>query len=136
MLLVQDIIMKILIVDDSPTILKFLVKILNKLNYPDVITASSAKEAFSILDNLSVNLILLDWNMPHMNGLEFLQILKNSNDLRQIPIIMVTIEKTVDKVKEAIDNGAEGYIVKPINIELLKLRLKDIEESNLLGFKQ
>jgi two-component system chemotaxis response regulator CheY len=128
--------MKILLVDDSPTILKFLVKILNKFNYPNVITADSAKEAFVVINNIPVDLILLDWNMPYMNGLEFLQILKNTNGLRQIPIIMVTIEKSIDKIKEAIDNGAEGYIVKPINIELLKIRLKDIEESNLLGLKQ
>jgi len=128
--------MKILLVDDSPTILKFLVKILHKFNYPDVLTACSAKEAFYIINDIPVDLILLDWHMPFMSGLKFLRILKNCNYLRQIPIIMITIEKSIDKVKSAIESGAEGYIVKPINIELLKIRLKDIEESNLLGLKQ
>lgn len=128
--------MKILLVDDSPTILKFLKKILEKFNYSDVVTACSANEAFSILQNMNIDLIFLDWNMPNMSGLECLQKLKDTEETKHIPIIMITVEKSIEKIKQAIDSGAEGYIVKPINIEALKIRLKDIESSKLLGFKR
>jgi two-component system chemotaxis response regulator CheY len=73
--------------------------------------------------------------MPEMDGLELLQILKNTKKTKNIPVLMVTSENEGEKIKNAIDNGAEGYIVKPVNKELLEIRLKDIELSYKVGLK-
>jgi two-component system chemotaxis response regulator CheY len=127
--------MKILIIDDSSTTLSFMEKLLNELNYKNIIKANSAKGAFIIANSTQVDVILLDWNMPEMDGLELLQILKNTKKTKNIPVLMVTSENEGEKIKNAIDNGAEGYIVKPVNKELLEIRLKDIELSYKVGLK-
>lgn len=127
--------MRILIVDDSKTMLRLIEKILKEIGYDDLVQCESAKDALDILKKEKFDLVLLDWHMPEMNGFELLQILKSNTDLKSIPVIMLTVEDNINNVSRAIENGAEGYILKPVNKEILLTRLKDIETKHTLGLK-
>ncbi len=128
--------MQILIIDDSLTMQKLNEKALRELGYKDLLICNSAKCSLDILKDNKPSLILLDWHMPEMNGLELLKILKSTDDLKNIPVIMLTIEDDIKNVSSAIENGAEGYLLKPLNKEALKIRLQDIEQNHTLGLKK
>ncbi len=127
--------MRILIVDDSITMLRLIEKICKEIGYDDLVLCESAKGALDILKEEKLDLVLLDWHMPEMNGFELLQILKSNTDLKSIPVIMLTVEDNINNISRAIENGAEGYILKPVNKEVLLTRLKDIETKHTLGLK-
>lgn len=128
--------MQIVIVDDSKTMQMLIAKVLRELGYDDLLICDSAKSALDVLQNNTPSLILLDWHMPEMSGIELLQVLKDTDEYKSIPVIMLTIEDNVENVSRAIENGAEGYILKPINKEALQIRLKDIEDNHTLGLKK
>ncbi len=133
--------MNILIVDDNPTNVIIIREILKREQYTNTVTASSAKEMFEHLgvgtsDAMlrsranEVDLILLDMMMPEMDGIEACRLLQQNEQLRDIPVIMVTAVGDSKKLAEALDAGAVDYVTKPINkVELmarirLALRLK------------
>ncbi|MDU4697409.1 MULTISPECIES: PP2C family protein-serine/threonine phosphatase [Paenibacillus] len=133
--------MRILIVDDNPTNTIIIREILKKENYRNTVAVTSAREMFERLGvkNLDaveesgpsdVDLILLDMMMPEMDGIQACRILQRSEQLREIPIIVVTAVGDSNKLAEALDAGAVDYVTKPINkVELmarirLALRLK------------
>ena len=128
--------MKILVVDDSMLNLNFTSTILADLNYTDILKCSSGRVALDILKEHAVDLILLDWHMPEMDGVELLKILKDNDKTRHIPVIMLTVEDSMENIKMAIDNGAEGYFKKPLNSALMLIRLNDIASSRTLALKQ
>jgi len=127
--------MKILLVDDSNTMLMTMERMLKELGYSKVLKTQSPVDAVKIVKATKIDLILLDWNMPEMAGLDLLIELKGNEKTRHIPVIMVTADGTTERVGKAIENGAEGFIVKPVNKDALKIRLQDIAESNKLGLK-
>lgn len=128
--------MKILIVDDSKTMQRLIEKTVKELGYDDLLLCDSAKAALDVLKEEKLDLILLDWHMPEMSGLELLRILKSDDSLKGIPVIMLTVENEMENVSTAIESGAEGYVLKPINKELLLTRLNDIEANHTLGLKK
>ena len=128
--------MNILLVDDSKTMLLTLELMLKEMGYKDIVKTTSPHDSIKIAHSIHLDLILLDWMMPQMEGLEVLKILKNDEATRSIPVIMVTMENAVEKITMAIENGAEGFILKPVNRDLLRIRLNDIESSNLLSLQK
>lgn len=130
--------MSILVVDDNPMNVMVVREMLNRSGYEDVQVAYSADEMFDILQaerrgaqsQTAVNLILLDLMMPGTDGIEACGMLQKDEELRDIPVIMVTAIGDSRKLAEALDAGATDYVTKPINkIELLArirsaLRLK------------
>jgi serine phosphatase RsbU (regulator of sigma subunit) len=130
--------MSIIIVDDNPTNLLIIVRILENAGYSDLVTASSAKELFGLLKldseqstiDVPVDLILLDMMMPEIDGIEACKRIQQVERLRDIPIVFVTAMGDSNKLAEALDAGATDYVIKPINkVELLArirsaLRLK------------
>jgi two-component system chemotaxis response regulator CheY len=110
--------MNILTVDDSATVRELLKGAVEVLGYGSL-EASDGQEALEILrsNKDSVCLILLDWNMPIMSGIEFLKIIKADPELTVIPVTMVTSENEKSKIIEAITNGAKNYIIKPFTQE-------------------
>lgn len=130
--------MKILIVDDSVPFLNALEVILREAGYSDIVMKVSAPEAIEFLlssecraPGSHVDIILMDVIMPGMDGLEAVYRIKADNELRDIPIVMVSVEDEEMKIKQAFDAGAIDYIGKPIKkLELLArvrsiLRLKE-----------
>lgn len=112
--------MKILSVDDSAIIRKIIRSGVELLDY-ELVEAADGMEALTILEQSGeeIILILLDWNMPGMDGLVFLEKVKNTAALKHIPIMMVTTESEKENIIRAIQAGAINYLVKPFTIEEL-----------------
>ncbi len=112
--------MKILSVDDSAIIRKIIRSGVEVLDY-ELVEAADGLEALNILECSpeEIVLILLDWNMPGMDGLVFLQKIKSTASLKHIPIMMVTTESEKENIIRAIQAGAINYLVKPFTIEEL-----------------
>ena len=115
--------MKVLVVDDSAIMRKVITQILEMLGH-DSVPASNGLDAFEKLkEHEDVRLILLDWNMPEMNGIEFLREIKVRPVLSEIPVIMLTTESERRKMIEAIEAGAKHYLTKPFQPETLATKI-------------
>jgi two-component system chemotaxis response regulator CheY len=116
---------KALIVDDSKTIRMILGKILRELGY-EVCEAANGKDALKVIESqkAAVNLVLADWNMPEMNGLELLKQLRLDPELSSLKVIMVTTETELDHMVSALEAGANEYVMKPFTKDILKEKLE------------
>lgn len=115
--------MKVLVVDDSAIMRKVISQILEMLGH-DSVPAANGIDAFDRLkEHEDVRLILLDWNMPEMNGIEFLREIKGRPRLSEIPVIMLTTESERRKMIEAIEAGAKHYLTKPFQPETLATKI-------------
>jgi phosphoserine phosphatase RsbU/P len=119
---------KIMVIDDEEQIRKLLLRILSSAGY-DVITASNGKEALERLPSVSVDLIMLDMNMPEMDGLSFLRKVKENN-LTHVPVLMVSGEHNPDNIVESYKLGVYDFIRKPEQTEVM---LKRVENGLKIG---
>ncbi|HIC10811.1 MAG TPA: response regulator [Campylobacterales bacterium] len=116
--------MKILVVDDSSTMRRIIKNTLGRLNYKDVIEAENGVEAWAHMqENKDLGMLITDWNMPEMNGLELVKKVRASGDFNDLPIIMVTTEGGKAEVITALKAGVNNYIVKPFTPQVLKEKL-------------
>ncbi len=118
--------MKILVVDDSLTMRKIIVNSLNRLGFKEVVEADNGKKAFETLSNGGgADLILTDWNMPEMSGLELIQAVRGSGNevLKKTPVLMITTNSAKEEVVEALKAGVNNYLVKPFTPETLKEKI-------------
>jgi two-component system, chemotaxis family, chemotaxis protein CheY len=111
---------KALIVDDSKTIRVVLARILRELGY-EVCEAVNGKDALKMIqsEKAAVNLVLADWNMPEMNGLDLVKHLRQNPELASLKVIMVTTETEMDHIVSALDAGANEYVMKPFTKDIL-----------------
>ncbi len=109
--------MKVLVVDDSSITRRVLKNILKEKSIPEssIIDAADGETALDILNTQDINLLLLDWNMPKLNGLELVKIIRQMDKYKKLPIIMITSEAAKYNVLEAVKAGVSDYIVKPIS---------------------
>jgi two-component system chemotaxis response regulator CheY len=122
--------MKVLVVDDSAIMRKVIEQILEMLGH-EAVPAANGVEAFDRLkEHDDVKLILLDWNMPEMNGIEFLRAVKEKPGLDKIPVIMLTTESERRKMIEAIEAGAKHYLTKPFQPETLATKILQCCETS------
>lgn len=116
--------MKLLLVDDSATMRRIQKTQLGQLGLTDIIEAENGEDALLVLqDNMPVDAILLDWNMPVMDGLTFLKKIRGIPAYKQIKVFMCTSESDKSKVIEALKEGANNYILKPFTPDVLKQKL-------------
>ena len=118
--------MTILIVDDFDTMRRIIKGALKEIGFYNFIEANDGKSALGKLDKEKVDLIVSDWIMPNMNGIELLKTFKKDEKLRKIPFIMVTAEGHKGHVLEAINAGVDNYIVKPFTPETLQEKIKKV----------
>lgn len=120
--------MRILVVDDSSSMRKIQRSILEQIGYTDVIEAEDGYDAILKMKevNFEVDLILLDWNMPKMDGLTTLKKLRSVDRFRKLPIIMVTSEVERASVIEAIKAGVTSYVIKPFTPEILSEKIRQV----------
>ena len=120
---------KILIVEDEKNLQKLIKYNLDKADYESV-SSKSAEEAFDILKDQSVDLILLDIMLPGMDGFSACRLIKKDSKLKYIPVIMLTAKgEEVDKIK-GLESGADDYVVKPFSPRELILRIKAVLKRN------
>ena len=113
---------KVLLVDDSGVMRKIILRALNALEITDVIEAADGAEALKLFGADAFDLVLSDWNMPNMNGLELLKAIRSSGSTT--PFIMITTESEQGRVLQAVQAGASNYLVKPFDQELLLDKLQ------------
>ena len=125
----QDI--KILIVDDMAAMRKILKTLLGQLGYKNVDEAEDGKQALEILKQNpnKYGLVVTDWNMPNMTGIELVQAIRSDEQLKHLPVLMVTAEAKKENVLMAIKAGVNNYIVKPFTAETLKEKIEKIFSS-------
>jgi len=119
--------MRALVVDDSTALRLYLRKILVPLGF-DVVEARNGSEGLQQVREQSVDLVLLDWNMPVMNGLELLQHIRSEPGVGSPCVMMVTSENDLHEVAQALDTGANEYVMKPFTPEII------VDKLALLGF--
>lgn len=123
--------MRTLVIDDSRTIRTIIGKILKEIGM-EVIEAGNGKQALEQMKlHPGVELILVDWNMPEMNGLDFIKAIRAQKMYDRVRILMVTSETESDQVAKALKAGANEYLMKPFSREILiaKLDLLSIYED-------
>jgi two-component system chemotaxis response regulator CheY len=118
----------ILIVDDMAAMRKILKTLLAQLGYKNVDEAEDGKQALEILRKNpdKYELVITDWNMPNMTGIELVQEIRKDEKLKHLPILMVTAEAKKENVLMAIKAGVNNYIVKPFTAETLKEKIEKI----------
>ena len=122
-----DMNMNILIVDDSNTMLRIIRNLLKQLGFNNVDEATDGTMALDKIKSKSYGLVISDWNMEPMTGLELLKQVRSSNDnFKNIPLIMVTAESKTENVIAAKQAGVNNYIVKPFNAETLKSKMASV----------
>lgn len=119
----KAIVRSVLIVDDLEANRALLERRLDKFGYRTV-SVSSGPAALRLLDQERPDIILLDYMMPQMNGLEVLAKLRENLATRDIPVIMVTARAEAEAVVEALDSGADDYVTKPIDFDVLRARME------------
>jgi two-component system chemotaxis response regulator CheY len=126
--------LKALVVDDSKTIRMIIRRILVELGY-EVCEAGNGKEALDVLaaEKTAVSLVLADWNMPEVNGLELVKRLRQDPDYSSIKVIMVTTETEMDHMVSALKAGANEYVMKPFTKNILKEKLELIGIPSFAG---
>jgi two-component system chemotaxis response regulator CheY len=116
--------MRMLLVDDSVTMRRIQKTQINGLGITDIIEAGDGQEALGKLkSNMPIDMVLLDWNMPVMDGMAFLKTVRADAAFAGVKIIMCTSESEKSKVVEALKAGANNYIVKPFTPEALKEKI-------------
>jgi two-component system chemotaxis response regulator CheY len=120
--------LSVLIVDDSPVMRKFICRVMRLAGFEDAeyLEASNGREALASLETRSVDLILTDINMPHMNGETLMQELQTNGTLLRTRALVISTDATRDRVHRMLDLGAKGYIAKPFCPQALRLELERI----------
>ncbi|HLZ19368.1 MAG TPA: response regulator [Smithellaceae bacterium] len=120
---------KVLIVDDFATMRKVVRNLLKQVGYEDIVEAEDGVMALKALKSQKIDVIVSDWNMPNMTGLELLKAVRADAELAKTPFLMVTAEALQDNVVAAVKAGVNNYIVKPFTAEVLNEKIKKIMES-------
>ncbi len=122
--------LKILIVDDFSTMRRIIRNLLLELGYPNngIQEADDGSTALPILKSQSFDLLITDWNMPIMTGIDLLREVRNTPTLKTLPVLMVTAENSREQIIDAAKAGVNGYIIKPFTAITLKEKLDKIFE--------
>ncbi|MBN9507493.1 MAG: chemotaxis response regulator CheY [Alphaproteobacteria bacterium] len=118
--------MNVLIVDDYKTMLRIIRNLLKQIDFDNVDEATDGTEALSKLRAGSYGLVISDWNMAPMTGLQLLQEVRADSRLKATPFIMVTAESKTENVVAAKQAGVSNYIVKPFNAETLREKIEKV----------
>lgn len=116
--------MKVLITDDLPTARKVMRKLLSQIGFINIEEADNGLSALSAIEKNQYDLIIMDWNMPKMNGLQVVEAARKKENYKHTPIIMATANNTKEHVVQAIEKGASDYVTKPYSAEILKKKIE------------
>jgi two-component system chemotaxis response regulator CheY len=116
--------LRILVVDDFDTMTRIIRNLLIDLGYDQILTAKNGIQACRVLENHHVDLIISDWNMPKMTGIELLKKVRNTPEWADIPFLMVTAEADKTLIMEAVKAKVSNYVIKPFTDETLKKKIE------------
>lgn len=118
--------MRLLVVDDSSTMRRIVKNSLKSVGYDNVVEAENGEGALARLQAEKVDLVVTDWNMPVMNGLELVAAMRSSPALKEIPVLMVTTVAEKEEILKAMQAGVNNYVVKPFDAATLKKKIDQI----------
>lgn len=118
--------MKVLVVDDYKTMTKIVANLLKTIGFKEVVELNDGASALQALRKDRFGLVISDWNMEPMTGLQLLQECRKDAQLAKIPFIMITAESKTENVIAAKQAGVDNYIVKPFNAETLKSKVEAV----------
>ena len=118
--------MRILVVDDSSTMRRIIINTLNKLGYKEFHEASNGREGVERLAATPVDMIITDWNMPEMSGVEFIRAVRANEATKHLPVLMVTTNAAEDDIVEALRAGVNNYVVKPFTPDTIKEKIEAV----------
>jgi len=118
--------MKVLVVDDFATMRKIVRNILKQIGFEDISEAEDGNAALRVIKNEKVGLVVTDWNMPNMSGLDLLREIRQDPQTSNLPVLMVTAEGLKENVMEAVKAGVSNYVVKPFTAEVLQEKIETI----------
>lgn len=119
----------ILVVDDFPTMRRIVRTLLKELGFSNVEEAEDGREGLAKLRDGQFELVVSDWNMPNLDGLEMLKQIRADDALKHLPVLMVTAEAKKENIIAAAKAGASGYVVKPFTAATLEEKLSKIFEK-------
>jgi two-component system chemotaxis response regulator CheY len=117
---------KVLVVDDYSTMRRIIRNLLAQIGFADVDEAADGPTALKKLQSGGYTLVISDWNMEPMTGLQLLQEVRGNSQLKALPFIMVTAESKTENVVAAKEAGVSNYIIKPFNAETLKKKIDSV----------
>ena len=118
--------MRFLIIDDSLPMRRIIANVLARLGYADIVMVTNGREALKRIETEAFDVVITDWYMPEMSGIEFLRTLRSAPGTKDIPIIIVSGNGSKDDVAQAIQLGVSGYVLKPFTAETLRERVAAI----------
>ena len=116
--------MRFLIVDDSSTMRRIIINTLNKLGYKECHEAANGREGVERLATTPVDMVITDWNMPEMSGIDFIRAVRANDATKQLPVLMVTTNAAEDDIVEALKAGVNNYVVKPFTPDTIKEKIQ------------
>ena len=119
----------ILIVDDAFPVREMIKYMLRKAGFETFSEAANGEEAFSILKDGAIDLVIADWKMPRLSGLALLEKIRADDQLKALPFIMVTGEGDKEQVTTAILAGASDYVLKPVSADILQKKVRRLVEQ-------
>lgn len=114
--------MKFLVIDDSATMRRIIVNSLQRIGYNDCVEAADGVEALRVFAP-DIGVIITDWNMPGMTGVDFVRALRERPDGKAVPVLMVTTRSIKQDIVQAVQAGVNNYIVKPFTPQILKEKI-------------
>ena len=122
----MDFNIQVLVVDDFATMRNIVKTSLKKIGFKNITEAEDGDIALVILKKEKIDLVLADWNMPNMKGLDLLKEIRKDEKLKALPFIMVTAEGQKENIVEAVQAGVNSYIIKPFTPEILKDKIQKV----------
>ena len=122
----MDLDMIVLVVDDFASMRRIVKNVLKQMGFKKIIEAEDGSSALQVLKKEEIGLVLCDWNMPRMTGIDLLKAVRSDESLKDIPFLMVTAEGQKDNVVEAVQAGVSNYIMKPFTAEGLEEKVKKV----------
>ena len=118
--------MKVLVVDDFSTMRRIVKNILTQLGFTNIVEAEDGKQGLARVMEGGIELIVSDWNMPNMMGIDFLRAVRANANTKSIPFLMVTAESNKENIIQAVQAGVSNYVVKPFTAEVMEQKLTAI----------
>jgi two-component system chemotaxis response regulator CheY len=118
--------MRFLVVDDSTTMRRIIINTLNKVGYTDCAEAANGREGVERLATTTVDMVITDWNMPEMSGIDFIRSVRANAATKDLPVLMVTTNAAKDDIVEALKAGVNSYVVKPFTPETIKEKIESM----------
>lgn len=118
--------MKFLVVDDSPTMRRIVINALKQFGFTEVVEAEDGQDGLDKLNAEPVDFVITDWNMPNMTGLELLKVIRSTDSLQHLPVLMVTTRGLKSDIVDALKAKANNYVVKPFTPQILKEKIQAV----------